>query len=49
MKKQSFLSKLKKECKLELVEPSEEICNSYVEKAENCLKSIENVMLVKNC
>ncbi len=39
MKKPSFLSKLKKEGKLELVEPSEEICKSYIEKADNCLKS----------
>ena len=39
MKKQSFLSKLKKEGKLEMVEPSEEICRSYIEKADNCLKS----------
>ena len=39
MKKQSFLNKLKKEGKLELVEPSEETCSSYLEKADNCLKS----------
>lgn len=39
MKKPSFLSKLKKEGKLELAEPSEEICSSYLEKAENCLKA----------
>lgn len=39
MKKPSFLSKLKKEEKLELVEPSEEICKSYTNKADNCLKS----------
>ncbi|MBI2233098.1 MAG: HEPN domain-containing protein [Candidatus Aenigmarchaeota archaeon] len=39
MKKPSFLRKLKKEGKLELVEPSEEICRSYTEKADNCLKS----------
>lgn len=39
MKKPSFLSKLKKEGKLELVEPSDEISNSYLEKADNCLKS----------
>ncbi len=34
-----FLNKLKKEEKLELVEPSEEICNSYSEKSANCMKS----------
>lgn len=39
MKKPSFLSKLKSEGKLELVEPSEEICKSYIGKADNCLKS----------
>ncbi|NWG09079.1 MAG: HEPN domain-containing protein [Nitrososphaerales archaeon] len=39
MKKPSFLIKLKKEGRLELVETSEEICTSYLEKAENCLKS----------
>lgn len=39
MKRPSFLSRLKKEDKLELVEPSEEICGSYTEKADNCLKS----------
>lgn len=39
MKKQNFLSKLKKEGKLGLVEPSEEIKLSYLQKAENCLKS----------
>lgn len=39
MKKRSFLSKLKKEEKLELVEPSEEICKSYIEKADNCRRS----------
>ena len=39
MKKLSFLDKLKGEGKLELVEPSEEICASYVEKANDCLKS----------
>ncbi len=39
MKKPSFLDKLKDEGTLELVEPSDEICSSYLEKAENCLKS----------
>ena len=34
MKKISFLKKLREEGKLELVESSEEICNSYVEKAD---------------
>src|SRR3990167_5851335 len=35
----TFLNKLKKEGKLELVEPSEDICNSYSEKSATCLKS----------
>jgi uncharacterized protein (UPF0332 family) len=39
MKKQDFLNKLKREKKLELVEPSEEIKQSYLKKAEDCLKS----------
>jgi len=39
MKKPSFLNKLKNEDKLKLVEPSEEMCSSYLEKSDNCLKS----------
>lgn len=39
MKKQNFLSKLREEGKLDLVEPSDEICASYLEKAGKCLKS----------
>ena len=46
MKKQNFLNKIKEEGKLELVEPSEEICDSYLEKADNCLKSAK--LLLKN-
>ena len=34
-----FLIKLKKEERLELVEPSENICDSYLEKSNNCLKA----------
>jgi len=34
-----FLNKLKKEKKLELVEPSEDICQSYSDKSADCLKS----------
>ena len=41
-----FLNKLKKEEKLELVEPSEDICNSYLEKSANCLKSAK--LLLQN-
>jgi len=39
MKKNNFLSKIKKEEKLELVDSSNEICSSYLEKADNCLAS----------
>ena len=41
-----FLNKLKKEEKLELVESSEDICNSYSEKSANCLKSAK--LLLQN-
>lgn len=41
-----FLNKLKKEEKLELLEPSEDICNSYSEKSANCLKSAK--LLLQN-
>ncbi len=46
MKKPSFLSKLKQDEKPELVEPSDEICDSYLEKADNCLKSAK--LLLQN-
>ena len=36
MKEAVFLEKLKREEKLALVEPSEEIKSSYLIKAENC-------------
>jgi hypothetical protein len=39
MKRPGFLSKLKKEGRLELVEPSEEMCTSHLQKAGDCLKS----------
>ncbi len=39
MKRNNFLNKLKIEEKLELVEPSEEICDSYLEKSNDCLAS----------
>src|SRR3989344_858019 len=34
-----FLARLQREGKLELVSPSEDICQSYLEKSGNCLKS----------
>jgi len=39
MKRVRFLSRLRKEGKLELVEPSEEMKESYLKKSHNCLKS----------
>lgn len=39
MKRADFLNKLKKEGRLELVEPSEEIKRSYIEKSESNLAS----------
>lgn len=39
MKKNNFLSKLNKEKKLELVDSSQEICESYLQKADNCFSS----------
>lgn len=46
MRKPDFLSKLIEDGKLELVEPSEEICKSYLEKADNCFKSAK--LLLQN-
>lgn len=46
MKRNNFLNKLKEEEKLELVESSEEICDSYLEKSANCLKSAK--LLLEN-
>ena len=46
MRKSSFLSDLKKEGKLRLVSPSEEISKSYLQKATNCLRSAK--ILLKN-
>lgn len=46
MKKINFLVKLKKQGKLELVEPSEEIKQSYQEKSESYLDSAK--ILLKN-
>ncbi len=47
IKKQNFLVKLNKEGKLELASSSEDICRSYLEKSENCLKSAQ-VLLQNN-
>ena len=44
--KNRFLNKLKEEGKLELVEPSENICNSYTTKSSDCLKSAK--LLLQN-
>jgi len=47
MRKSELLGKLKDEGKLALVEPSADICDSYLEKAENSLKSAK-VLLQNN-
>ena len=47
MKKSNFLIKLKKQGKLELVSPSDDVCNSYIKKAEDSLKSAR-VLLQNN-
>lgn len=39
MKEIDFLKKIRKEGKIELVEPSEEMKSSYLKKSEDCLKS----------
>ena len=39
MKKTNFLNKLKKEGKLKLIEPSEEMKSSYLQKADNYIKA----------
>lgn len=41
-----FLTKLRKDERLELVEPSEAICESYIIKADNCLRSAK--LLIEN-
>ncbi len=46
MKKPSFLNKLWQQEKINFVNPSENICNSYIKKAENSLKSAS--ILIKN-
>ena len=46
MKEQNFLAKLKDQEKLKIVEPSDEISSSYLQKADNCLKSAK--LLLKN-
>lgn len=46
MKKPDFLGKLKKEGKLNVVDPSEEICKSYLSKSEDCIKSAK--LLLQN-
>jgi uncharacterized protein (UPF0332 family) len=46
MRKLDFLNKLKKEGKLRLVDSSEDICDSYLEKADNSFKAAK--ILLKN-
>lgn len=47
MKKINFIQKLVKENKIELVEESEEICQSYNQKSENSLKAAK-ILLEQN-
>ena len=47
MKKSNFLSKLKYEGKIELVEESEEVSRSYSMKADNCLRSAKILLKEK--
>jgi uncharacterized protein (UPF0332 family) len=47
MRDLDFLNKLKKEGKLEAVEPSFEISDSYAKKSGNCLKSAKILMKEK--
>jgi len=47
MKKSNFLKKLRKQGKIELVEGSEEIKSSYLEKADNCLKASKILLVNK--
>ncbi|PIN74730.1 DNA-binding protein [Candidatus Woesearchaeota archaeon CG10_big_fil_rev_8_21_14_0_10_37_12] len=44
--KNNFLEKLKKEEKLELIDPSENIHDSYLEKSNNCMKAAK--LLLQN-
>ena len=44
MMKTSFLKKLREEGRLEFVEPSDEICKSYLSKSGDCLKSATLLM-----
>ena len=46
MRKSNFLNEVRNEGKLELVEPSEEICKSYLRKTDNCFKSAK--LLLQN-
>jgi len=47
MKKINFLIKLKEENKIKIVEPSENIKESYIDKSKNSLKSA-NILLENN-
>ncbi len=39
MKRNDFLNKLKNEGRLELVEPNGEVCESFLQKSDNCIAS----------
>jgi uncharacterized protein (UPF0332 family) len=46
MRKPAFLNRLKEEGKLRLTEPSEDMCLSYIDKSENCIRSAK--LLLQN-
>ena len=48
MKKIDFLNKLKKENKLQIVEPSEEIKEAYFKRSDKALSSAKALLKIKN-
>jgi len=46
MKKQGFFNKLKEEKKLEIVEPSQEIADSYIEKSIHSIKAAQALLKI---
>jgi uncharacterized protein (UPF0332 family) len=48
MKKINFLVKLKKEKKIQIIEPSEEVCRAYLEKSEKSLRSAKVTLEIRS-
>lgn len=48
MKKINFLSKLKKKKKIQLVDPSEEIKDAYLERSDESMKSAKTLLKIGN-